>query len=368
MTRREHKAWECERRALALRMLDELGGTPEARRQVARVFDVTERSVRRWAARRQAGLPLVERRGRPPDAVPRERRQRVIRALLRLGPCAGVAVLRGLFPDVAYRTLAKMKRRFARVLQRRLGWYRRRLKWLRAGAIWALDFTRPKAKLGGGNGHLLHVRDLASGAELLVMPCRGERSITVQVALGVLFLALGAPLLIKMDNGKAFRARATTTLLCEHGVVALYSPTYTPSYNGSCERGGGSLKERIAHQAYLRGDPARWIDTELVAAQHQANTMARPWGATGPTPAEHFRARRPIEPVEREAFQRTCDAEIANMVETHKEQSCRMPTCSERADIERIAAQRALCKHGYLEFRRGRLSTPIQVWRAVTKT
>jgi len=245
---------------------------------------------------------------------------------MRLGPCAGVGVLRGLFPDVAYRTLAKMKRRFARVLQRRFGWYRKRLRWLRAGAIWAMDFTRPKARLGGGNGHLLHVRDLASGAELHVEPCRGERSSVVRAALTALFLAVGAPLLIKMDNGGAFTARSTQALLEEHDVAALFSPTYTPSYNGSCERGGGTLKQRIGHQAYQRRDPGRWIDADLVAAQRQANTTARPWRATGSTPAERFRARRPIAPVEREAFQRTCDAEIASMVETHKEQSCKMPT------------------------------------------
>ena len=88
---------------------------------------------------------------------------------------------------------------------------------------------------------------------------------------------------------------------------------------------------------------------------------------TGPTPAERFHARRPIEPEEREAFQGTLDAEITNMLETHKEQSSRMPTCSEQAAIERLAVQRALCEHGYLKFRRGRLSTPIQTWRAVTK-
>ena len=137
----------------------------------------------------------------------------------------------------------------------------------------------------------------------------------------------------------------------------------------SCRAGGGGiLKRRIAHQAHLRGDPDRWTDVDLSAAQRQANTTARPWGARGPTPAERFCARRPITDEEREAFQRTRDAEIANMVETHKEQSSTMPTCSEHAAIERLATQRALCEHGYLKFRRGRLSTPISTWRAVINT
>jgi len=352
-------------RRVALRMLESLDYT---RRDVAEAVGVSVRTICRWRQRERDGQPLSCPAGRPPTPVDREQRQGVIRTLIELGPYAGVPAIRALCREVPYRLIAKMKRRFARVLQRRWGWYRKRLRWLHAGAVWAMDFTKPKAKLPGVANRLLHVRDVASGAELLVMPCRGERSIAVRVALSVLFLALGVPLLIKMDNGGAFRDGATTTLLNEHGVVALYSPTYTPSYNGSCERGGGTLKSRIAHQAYLRGDPGRWTEVDLAAGQRQANTTARPWGATGPTPAERYRARRPITPEEREAFQRTRDAEIENMVETHKEQSRRMPTCSEHADIERLATQRALCEHGYLEFRRGRLSTPIQVWRAVTNT
>jgi len=352
-------------RRLALRMLERVD---HARREVAEAVGVSARTLRRWRQRERTGQPLSCAAGRPPTPVDREERQGVIRALFELGPYAGVPAIRALCAKVPYRQITQMKQRFCRVLQRRWGWYRKRLEWLRAGAVWALDFTQPKAKLAGGNGRLLHVRDLASGTELLVVPCRGERSSVVCAALTVLFLALGVPLLLKMDNGGAFTAGATKTLMAERGVVPLYSPIYTPSYNGACERGGGTLKRRTAHQAHLRGDPGRWIDADLVAALRQANTTARPWGASGPTPAERFRARRPITDEEREAFQRTRDAEIANMMETHKEQSRRMPTCSEHAAIERLATQRALCEHGYLEFRRGRLSTPIQVWRAVINT
>jgi hypothetical protein len=44
-----------------------------------------------------------------------------------------------------------------------------------------------------------------------------------------------------------------------------------------------------------------------------------------------------------------------------------MPTCAERAAILRKATQHALCEHGYLEFRRGRISTPISTWKADIK-
>jgi hypothetical protein len=189
----------------------------------------------------------------------------------------------------------------------------------------------------------------------------------VCAALSVLFLALGVPLLIKMDNGPGFKAWATRGLIAQRAVTALYSPPYTPPYNGSCERGGGGLKRRTAHQALVRGDPGHWTAEDIARAQRLANTTARPWGATGPTPAERFCSRRPITAAQRAAFQQTCAREIANLVETHKEQSSKMPTCSEQVAIERLAVQRALCEHGYLKFRRGRLSTPIQTWRAVTE-
>lgn len=359
------RTWTDDARRAAVQMLETLDLRAS---RVAAALGVSERTLRRWRARVRTGAAPTRPVGRRCRPVAREHRQAIIRALLQHGPRVGVAVLRALCDEVPYRQIAALKRRFCRVLVRRWGWYRRRLRWLRAGATWAMDFMRPKGpKLGRGRGQLLHVRDLASGATLLVLACRGERSGVVCAALGVLFLALGVPLLIKMDNGSGFRAHETQAELARHGVTALYSPPYTPSYNGSSECEGCSLKRRIAHQALARGDPGHWTHEDLVAAQRQANTTARPWGATGPTPAEGFAARTPITDEERAAFQRTRDREIANLVETHEERNGKMPTCSQHAAIDRLAVQRALCEHGYLEFRRGRLSTPISTWRAVAE-
>jgi hypothetical protein len=234
---------------LALRLCTALGDTPDVRRRVAAAVGVTERTLRRWAQRRRAGEPLARPRGRRPTPVARHRRQAVIGALLRLGPCAGVPVLRGLFRDVPYRTLAKLKRRFARALRRRRGWYRQRLRWRRAGGAWATDFTHPAARLPGTSHRLCLVRDLASGAQLAATPCRGERARVVGAVLAALFVALGPPLVLKHDGGGAFRAHATTALLREHSVVPLRSPPRTPQYNGACERSGGTFKQRVAYVA-----------------------------------------------------------------------------------------------------------------------
>jgi transposase InsO family protein len=367
MKRPSRPARDLARPRLAMRLCAALGDTPNARHRVATAVGVTDRTLRRWAQRRRSGEPLVRPRGRRPSPVARHRRQGLIGALLRLGPCAGVPVLRGLFGDVPYRTIAKLKRRFARAIQRRRGWHRRRLLWLRAGATWATDFTHPEARLPGTSNRLCLVRDLGSGAQLAAAPSTGERASVVCAVLAALFVALGPPLVLKHDGGGAFRADATQALLRDHGVVALRSPPRTPQYNGSCERSGGTLKQRVAYVAWANGRPNSWTQADIEEALRQANTTARPRGANGSTPAEALAARRPIGRGERRAFKRTRALEIARALKTHESKHGTMPTCAERAAIVRKATQHALCKHGYLEFRRGRLSTPISTWRADIK-
>ena len=366
MTRTDVRARGLAWRERVLELCAALGDTADVRRRVAAVFGVTERTLRRWARRVAAGEPLVRPRGRRPKPVARDRRQGVIAALRRLGPCAGVAALRGLFRDVPYRRIARMKKRFARALQRRRGWHLKRLVWTRPGAVWATDFTHPEAALPKDDNRLCLVRDLGSGKQLAV-PCSGERARTVCALLAILFAAFGAPLVLKHDGGGAFRADDTVALLREHDVTALRSPPRTPQYNGSCERSGGTLKQRIAHVAEMRGHPDLWTHDDIAEALDQANTTARPHGPNAETPAEAFAARRPIGEDERRAFKQTRARAITCALETRKATCDTMPTCAEHAAIRRKATQHALCEHGYLLFRRGRISTPISTWRADIK-
>jgi hypothetical protein len=185
--------------------------------------------------------------------------------------------------------------------------------------------------------------------------------------IAALFFALGPPLVLKHDGGGAFRAHRTQGLLHDHDIVALRSPRRTPQYNGSCERSGGTLKQRVEHLARADDHPGLWTNAEIEEALVLANTTARPCGANGPTPAEAFARRRPIGRRERAAFNQTRDRTVAKALTTHESKRGTMPTCSEHAAIVRKATQHALCKHGYLEFRRGRLSTPVSTWSAVTK-
>ncbi len=365
--RSEQYRKEVDRRILAVQICIEGGGSAKVRRAVARAYGVDERTVRRWEQRIREGKPVYESPGRPPEEVPRTRRQQVIKAFVRLGPCAGVPVLRGLFPDVPYRFLAKQKRRYVRALQRRKGWRQRKPSWLKAGTAWAADFTKPKAGLWGGKRRLLLVRDLASGATLAAVACRGEKARVVRTVFLALFTIFGAPLILKHDLGGAFIANDTKAMLGQHRVTALPSPARTPEYNGSCERAGGTFKLRTEHIASLAGHARQWRPHNIDEALLIANTTARPWGANGPTPSEALEARVPLTDQARAAFKQTRADAIARGLKTFKERNGRMPTCWQRAAIDRKATQHALCKHGYLEFRRGRLSTPISTWRADVK-
>ena len=352
-------------RETAVKVCINNGDTPFIRRVIAEELGVTPQTIRRWVKRVREGKPVYRSPGPKPKDVPRARRQAVIHGLLRLGPFAGVAVLRGMFADVPYRQLAKLKCRFVGVLKRRYRWYERRLQWLRAGAVWAADFTKPKARLGNGMRNLLLVRDLGSGAMLAAAPCRTENKRVVCSVLLALFVALGAPLVLKLDNGSAFIAGVTQALLAEHGVTPLHSPPRTPQYNGSCERAGGCFKQRVAHEALMAGHPDTWTTRDLASALHLANETSRPRGACGPTPAHAMRTRTRVTRDERVAFRRTRDREIARRLQHSSNESGTMPTCSQRAAIDRKATQHALQEHGYLQFRRGRLSTLVSTWRAV---
>jgi transposase InsO family protein len=52
-----------------------------------------------------------------------------------------------------------------------------------------------------------------------------------------LFLEHGAPLVLKSDNGSGFIAEAMRDFLARSQVPPLYSPPYTPEYNGAVKAG-----------------------------------------------------------------------------------------------------------------------------------
>jgi hypothetical protein len=120
--------------------------------------------------------------------------------------------------------------------------------------------------------------------------------------LALLFTLGGPPLVLKSDNGSAFRAEWFQARLRQQQVWPLYSPPGRPGYNGSIEAGNGSLKTWTQYQAYLAGHDGRWTTADLDHARARANAQSRPRGARGPTPLQAWESRRPPSAADFQAF------------------------------------------------------------------
>ncbi len=94
-----------------------------------------------------------------------------------------------------------------------------------------------------------------------------EDAATVVEALADLFAEHGPPLVMKCDNGPAFRAHLTKRFLLGREVFTLYSPPYRARYNGGCERANRTLKELTAHVADQAGRRDFWTSDDLLVAR-----------------------------------------------------------------------------------------------------
>src|SRR5262249_10972437 len=123
----------------------------------------------------------------------------------------------------------------------------------------------------------------------------------VSVLVG-LFLVHGPPLVLKLDNGSAYRAEAMQKALMVYGVLVLYSPAYNPEYNGSAEAGVGSMKSRTEEQAERAGHPALWTVEDAERARQEANVFSVSPVDPKLSPQQAWEARQPLLPAEREAL------------------------------------------------------------------
>lgn len=138
-----------------------------------------------------------------------------------------------------------------------------RLEWTRPGTVWAMDFAQAPGWIDGRYPYLLAVRDLASGQQLLWEPVPALTATVTMTWLRWLCLRHGAPLVLKMANGSAFRDEDTQRLLRAWEVITLYSPIRTPSYNGAIEASIGALKKRTEQQAAAAERPGQWRSQDV---------------------------------------------------------------------------------------------------------
>jgi len=329
------------------------------RSATARRLGLSASALSRWMRRWEEDRMELRPRGRPVEDLDRDTRAGILAVFSLMGPHATLAALRDLFPEVARGALENLLERCRSVYRRRSRWLIHILRWTKPGTVWATDFTEPPAPIDGLYRRLLLVRDLASGRQLLALPCDGEGAGVVVVAIRFLFQLYGPPLVLKMDNGSAFISAEVESVLREHGVLALFSPPGTPAYNGSVEAGIGSLEVRAFYESARHDRPGEWTCDDVAAASRQANETAHPWGLGGPTPETAWRDRTRINETEAQLFRSAYDH--------HREAECTERKIEPgqdrshwlRASIDRVALSRALIERGYLLIRSRRVTPPI---------
>ena len=256
--------------------------------------------ARRWADPADRLAPTLL--GTRPLTCSLLQRRDVVDFLALHGTALGVAVLQDHFPGLSRRDLGcllHLARNETDAVA--AGGFYRCVTWHGPGRVWALDHTEPPTPIDGQYRFVLTVRDLASGCTLAAHAVASPDAASTIHVLRALIAQHGAPLVLKADNGGAFTAADTRAFLDAHGITLLLSPAYTPSYNGACEAGNGTIKHLTHHLACRHDRPEQWTLDDLEAARHLANRRITDRTHTH-SPEQRFTHRTPITPYERERF------------------------------------------------------------------
>lgn len=326
------------------------GETPAV---IARRLGIAPTTLTAWV--RTWPWKELRARGRKLDRPDAETRDLVLAVFGLMGPEVGLPTLRALFPDVSRAELEDLVRRYRHAFRRRTSAVVHALRWSHPGSVWAIDFTWPPEPIDGIYERILVVRDLASGAQLAAMPVHGEDARAVIDLLWALCREYGPPLVLKSDNGSGFVAEETRHALALWDILPLVSPPGTPSYNGACEAGIGSLKTRAHHESARHDRPGLWTCDDVEAARSSANEVLRPWGVASLTPEQTWKIRRPISIEERVRFQ----AAVARLQPSVREELGLLPdlplSARQENSMLRVSTSKALIECGYLSIRRRRI-------------
>jgi putative transposase len=302
-------------------------------------------------------------RGRPVVLLDHDQLWSILMLFGLIGPHVGLPTLQSFFPDIARSALIDLQSRCRAIYRRKAECIVHALRWTTPGSVWAIDFAEPPHPIEKHYTHMLTVRDLPSGYVLMAIPTHEQSAAIVLYVLVSLFKWFGVPLVIKFDNGGPFITDEVKALLRKHGVMPLYSPPGTPSYNGAIEAGIGSIKTRAFWRAALADRPGDWTCDDIEAAVREANTQGGPRGAEASTPEEAWRDKTPITDAQRQSFNDVYARAAAEEYARRGWPPMTQLQHAEQASIDRAAISRAVVGLGFLLIRRRRITPPISTLR-----
>lgn len=260
-----------------------------------------------------------------------------------VGPDIGVPTLRSMMPGVARGPLERELRRYRLGHRKRRRAHLHQLTWHKPGSVWAVDLADPPEPVDGNGRVVLAVRDLPSRYTVAWKSLPRGTAAEVSRAIATLFRRLGAPLVLKSDNGSCFVAPLFRLLLARAGVVHLRSPRAWPQYNGACEAGIGVLKALSDTAAATRGDPDHWTTDDLEDARGRANDLARKIGKKLISARKEWaRRRRPVRKADRRRLRDLLGRHLAALKLSQPKHK------RHRARLRRKAIQQALIEMGHL--------------------
>ena len=346
---------ECQARHEAVHFVEEQSFSC---RSAALCLRVSARTLADWKCRKARGELVPRLRGRPCREVTCTERVTVETLLDETGPRLGLPTLRSCCSDVPPSILAYLLEGYRRQFQAEHRLVVETLRWLRPGAVWAIDHSQPPRSIDGCYDQILAIRDLASGMQLAWTPVADATGAEALPVLEALVAKYGPPLVVKSDNGSAFISTLFADWLGAWQIVPLFSPVRMPRYNGACEAGIGGMKRRTELVAARHDRLLNWSCDDLFAALVWANEEHYPRGLAAGTAASRFAARLPLGDAERNTFR-------AAVVQSEQEFYAAACTSGDlltdklRAVYHRRAVRRVLVEHDYLSITRRSIPQPI---------
>ena len=359
------RAAEDSARRRAATVCDELTTHGHRCRHVSSWLHLPGRTLCRWRHLcRQPPCPLP--RGRPSKESSSADRRVVLQWLEHTGPHVGLPSLRDKFPTVPRCELAELQADYRQHFRATHRLLQEALTWHIPGTVWAMDHSWPPGLIDGVRAEALAVRDLGSGMQLAWQAVPDETAVTTAAVLESLIRQYGPPLLIKSDNGPAFKSEQFGCLLAEHRIVWLPSPPRTPWYNGSCEAGNGTIKVHTNTQAYLAGELGCWTSDLMEAARRAANESTYPRDEHGSTHADRWAGRPEITEQERDRLETMIRTHQREIIEKMDEFNPR--NRNHKHQVLRQAVRRALLDTGLLTITRRSITPPLkrQNWAKIS--